>query len=95
MSEIRQPQVGDVVIFVDEHAKRHNALLTAVHGTSVADGAETYHPAVNVVFVTDDSSKTDPYGSQIERETSVVHRISQSAHGMYWEYPLPGEVVTR
>jgi len=82
MSEIRQPQPGDVVIFVDEKARKHNALLTAVHGAA----AEGYQPSVNLLWVTSDPSKTDPYGAQIERSSSVVHRGSQGAHGMYWDF---------
>lgn len=41
-------------------------------------------PSVNVVYVSDDAGEHDPYGNQIKRNTSVVHRTQQSAHGMYW-----------
>jgi hypothetical protein len=42
-------------------------------------------PSINAVYVTDDESKTDPYGRQIERKmTSVPHRSTQTAHGYYW-----------
>lgn len=41
-------------------------------------------PSVNVVYATGDDAKTDPYGRQIERATSVVHKTLQAAHGMYW-----------
>lgn len=100
MSEIRQPKPGDVVIYVDEHSKRHNALLTCVHGEAAMypdhtkdDGSKReYQPSVNLLFVTGDESKTDPYGLQNERESSVVHSGDQGAHGNYWEYPAPGEV---
>jgi len=80
--EIRQPKVGEAVVFVDARAQSHAALLTAVHGTANEHGG----PAVNLVFVTDDTEKRDPYGQQIERETSVVHRKHQSADGMYWRF---------
>ena len=42
-------------------------------------------PSLNVVYVDTDESKTDPYGRQITRSTSVVHHSNQAAHGMYWE----------
>ena len=99
MTEIRQPQPGQTVVFVDEHGKRHDALLTAVHGEAMMvndrlrDGEKVeYQPCVNLLFVTGDEAKRDPYGLQIERESSVVHRCDQSAHGMYWEFHVPGEV---
>ena len=42
-------------------------------------------PSVNVVYVDGDETKVDPYGRQIARSTSVVHRSNQAAHGMFWE----------
>lgn len=69
--------VGQCVDFVDPHGKAHEALVTSVfHGPS--------WPSVNVVLVSDDETKTDQYGRQVERFTSVVHQSNQSAHGMYW-----------
>lgn len=38
-------------------------------------------PSVNVVFVVSDEAKTDSYGRQIDRATSVPHESLQSAHG--------------
>jgi len=83
MSESRQPKVGDHVIFVDSKAARHNALLTAVHGWGPVSNP---HPAVNLVYVTANDEKRDPYGHQLERSSSVVHRSHQSAAGMYWDF---------
>jgi len=70
-------QIGDAVTYVDPVGRSRPALLTAVHGAD-----ET--PSVNLVFVSDDETKGDPYGRQIERETSVVHQSHQGAHGNYW-----------
>lgn len=42
-------------------------------------------PSLNLVFVTDDETQTDPYGRQIARNTSVCHKSAQAAHGMYWK----------
>lgn len=82
MSEIRQPTIGQNVVFTDAHGKGHPALLTAVHGSA----SPAWQPSVNLMFVTDDTSKTDPYGRQIERHTSVVHKEVQGAKGMYWTF---------
>lgn len=75
-------KIGDVVVLVDEHGEEHNALVTTTWGTA---GQE--YPGVNCVFVTKDEGKTDPYGRQIDRKTSVVHQSNQSAPGMYWREP--------
>ena len=72
---------GDIVAYVDEYGKSHNAILTNVWG-----GPNDETPAVNLVWVTDDSTKHDQYGNQIERNISVVHKYNQSAHGRYWEF---------
>lgn len=73
-------KIGDAVILVDEHGVEHKALVTNTWGTS---GQE--FPGVNTVFVSSDESKTDPYGRQVDRKTSVVHQTNQSAPGMYWK----------
>lgn len=70
-------QIGDAVEYVDEVAKPHDALVTAIHGVG-----ET--PSVNLVLVTSDEAQTDQYGRQIKRETSVVHNSHQMAHGRFW-----------
>ena len=92
MSEIKKAKAGEHVVFTDSRGVERSALLTIVHGESLMiparDGQEEqeYHPSVNLVFVTGDDSKTDPYGRQIERESSVVHRKEQGAHGNFWDF---------
>jgi len=54
-------KVGDVVIYTDEIRRDHNAIVTAVWSPDM----------INVVFCSPDDSKTDSYGRQIERSTSV------------------------
>jgi hypothetical protein len=71
------PKIGDPVTFVNPTGKQFSAVVTANWGTGPT-------PSINVVYVTDDTAKTDTYGRQIERNTSVVHRSNQAAHGMYW-----------
>ncbi len=41
-------------------------------------------PCINLVFVEKDENKTDSYGRQIARNTSVQHQSMTQAHGMYW-----------
>jgi hypothetical protein len=73
-------KVGEYVIYVDPVARQHKALVTAVHGDT----------CINAVYVSGDESKTDPYGRQIERQSSLSHRtVLGLAHGNY--YMLPGE----
>lgn len=101
--------IGSPVLFVDAHGVAHHALATAVHtspdyygpdsggpdenGNAWARGVS--QPACNLLFVTSDTSKTDPYGRQIERSSSVVHKSMQSARGMFWcfEGELEGSVT--
>jgi hypothetical protein len=73
-------RLGKMVLFTDAVGKSHHAIVTA-------DWASESYPngSVNLVFVSDDETLTDPYGRQIVRQTSVVHREHQSAHGMFYE----------
>jgi hypothetical protein len=76
--------VGMPVIYADPVAGQHNALITAVWGDPKT------RPCINVVLVSADESKTDSYGRQIERQTSLQYKDIVGVHGMY--YMLPGEV---
>lgn len=78
--------IGQCVDFVDPYGKAHEGLVTAIHGDrkQLENGEWTPVPSINVVFVSDDHAKTDQYGRQLERYTSVVHESNQSAHGMFW-----------
>ena len=67
-------KVGDPVIYVDPVAKQSHAIVTAVWGPT----------CINVVVVSDDDKKTDTYGRQIERHTSLSHVSSMPTHGNYW-----------
>ncbi len=73
----RELEHGTHIIFVDEHGVSRDALVTAWHGESCC----------NLVFVTGDEKRSDSYGRQIERHSSVVHDANQPAHGMYWHWP--------
>ncbi len=77
----KELDVGDHVIYVDSIGRQRHAVLTSVFGDHPYGGTL---PCVNVVFASCDEDKHDPYGRQIERETSVVHKTVQPAHGCYW-----------
>lgn len=74
---------GQHVVFVDSSRVEHDAIVTAWHGTS----------CINVVYGSKDEQKTDSYGRQIERATSVSH-MSQNPYGMFWRWP-DEELVAR
>jgi len=83
-------EAGVPVVYVDTHGVRRHALVTTWHCTSdraawLATGAgET---CCNLVWVSSDPKRTDSYGQQLIRESSVVHQGSQPAHGSYWLWP--------
>lgn len=80
MEQQRRVKVGDPVVFVDQRATQRAAVCTANWGGDIP------HPSINVVFVSGDESKTDQYGRQIQRETSVPHAVNQAAPGYYWRH---------
>lgn len=85
------------IIYVDSHGTRHTAFVTAwwncrtkaedAFGTPPHQCVGEAQGGVNLVFVSKDGAKQDPYGRQIERATSVVHKTSQPAHANYWMWP--------
>lgn len=81
-------KVGDRVVWVDAVGEQMPALVSAIWGTGE-------NPCINVVFVSRDETRTDTYGRQIERQTSVVHKSNQAAHGWYWmhEGDVPNPVA--
>lgn len=73
------PQVGDVIEYVDEVSISHDALVTVYWGGDRPGGA------LNCVYVSGDAEKTDPYGRQLERASSVSRQQEGStAHGRFW-----------
>jgi len=77
--------VGDCVVFVDQRAIPHNALVTAVWGKETYNYPDESGPSLNVVYVSSDPAEQDCYGRQIKRDaSSVPHQKSQMAHGYYW-----------
>ena len=84
-------QVGAPVVVVDSLGKRHNGILTNVFGWGTPEEHFAQYkswPCANVVFVSDDEKKTDPYGRQLERFTSFPHKSSMpGVNGMYFLFP--------
>lgn len=75
-------KVGDWVIYVDEKGQEHNALVTCVFSHTLPPKDED--TSINVVIVNPDPNQEDSYGRKMLRETSVVHKERQPAHGQYW-----------
>ena len=77
------PHIGELVIYTDPKGKEHNALVTADWNMKELSEDST----LNLVYVTDDETKTDQYGRQIARDaTSVTHKSKSSAPGRYWDF---------
>jgi len=97
--------IGCRIIFFDEYRKPHEAIVTNwFHGGP--DGqtvdemvqeardrgvtSEIWMPCCNIVLVSTDTAKEDPYGRQIERHTSVTYGRQQGMKpfiGMCWAWP--------
>ncbi len=75
---------GEPVRIVDEQYGEHVGLVTCVHGSF----GGTFVPCINVVYVSSDPAKRDPYGAQLERLSSLQHRsqgpASMPRPGRYW-----------
>lgn len=85
MSDVVPVSIGDSVRVVDENYNEHTALVTAVHGNF--DTA--YTPCINVVYVSGEEAKRDPFGRQLERMSSLQHLTQGPSQmprpGRYWE----------
>lgn len=91
MVEERELHVGENIIFTDAQCQDHNALVTVVWDP----GTHGNPGCCNLVFVSGDESKTDPYGRQIERHTSVTHVRWSGAPGFCWRYPEEEKPIYR
>ena len=86
---------GQPIRFVDPQGAHHDALVTrwwCWNGEryTIPDAAWVQangEPGCNLVYVTSDKSKEDPYGLQLERATSVTHQTKQAAPGNFWYWP--------
>ena len=87
-------KIGAAVVFADEHGTLLNAQCISVFATKVEgpDEETTWKdgeigPTINVAFADPDATKTDSYGRQFRRETSVPHKSGSTAHGYWWVLP--------
>lgn len=90
MREDSDYKVGAPVVYVNQYGRPQNALVLIWWNGGVPASqfrASNGEPGCNLVLVSEDETKNDPCGRQIERETSVVHKSRQSAHGRYWRWP--------
>lgn len=81
--------VGATVVYVDPVGVQSPALVTAVWG----DPKDC--PLINLVYVDPDANRTDSYGRQISRQTSLHHRSAYAVHGQYYMMPddTPNPIV--
>ena len=87
---MREYTAGVPITYVDPHGVRRAALVTTWHCSNnrehwLASGNQ--ETCCNLVWVTSDPRRTDSYGQQLVRESSVVHKGSQPAHGSFWTWP--------
>ena len=104
MNNERAFKTGTRVIFIDSLRQPHEALVTtwwhnAEHGKTEGELREYYEkngftpvslPLCNLVIVSSDTSKEDPYGRQIERVTSIPYGRDQGMTpflGYCWCWP--------
>lgn len=83
----RKYEVGQHVMYIDSLGVAHKALVTVWWMDVEFYRAENGEPGCNLLYVSGDQLKTDCYGRQIERSTSVVHKTKQSAPAFYWCWP--------
>lgn len=83
-SQVKPVTAGDVVQVVTESYEDRAALVTVVHG-EFCEGQPP--PCINVVYVSSDPAKRDPYGQQLERMSSLQHESATTnmpRPGRYW-----------
>ncbi len=78
--QVKPVAVGDSVKVVTEDYEERTALVTCVHG----EFRNGQVPCINVVYVSSDPAKRDPYGQQLERMSSLLHANSMP------DMPRPG-----
>ena len=77
-------RAGAHVRFVDERGRGRPALVTAVWREPGRE--DDQFAAVNLVIVSPDERRIDPYGRAIERRTCVVHHSRAAVPTGFWSY---------
>lgn len=70
----KEVAVGDVVTYKDEVGTDHQALVLHVHSQNT----------INLLYLSSDEAKSDSYGRQIERASSVQRKSEWTANGRYF-----------
>lgn len=89
-------EIGQAVIFSDEHGVEHDALVTQNWGNPGFDADRPFQhdsdpaktnwpPAINIVYIAKDERK-DQYGKQTVHESSVAFKATTTAPGRYWRF---------
>lgn len=73
--------IGLPVEYVDEYRNFHIALITKCWSVQ-EDDTPKY---INLVYVSEDESKTDQYGRQIQHSTSVYRKDEFNAAGRHFD----------
>jgi hypothetical protein len=68
--------IGDVVTIKTEDGKKVNGLVCCVHNENL----------INAVFISPEPAKSDSYGRQVDRYSSLQH-YTQNSVGRYWQLP--------
>jgi hypothetical protein len=83
----RDYTIGQHIKFVDPHGIARDALVT-IWWDGMSGYSSKNEPGCNLVYVSEDPQANDQYGRQLAgRQTSVVHKSAQPAHGNYWCWP--------
>jgi len=90
----KSPKIGERVIYFDSFGMEHEALCTDNFGAyekTNEDGTKeivySENPSINVVLISPDKRRTDTYGRQVERFTSVGTWVYASAWGNFYAHP--------
>ncbi len=91
-------EVGAAIVFITPDRVRVNALVEVVHcgKPTVEEHLALYGnlPCINLLFLSPDPAKTDQYGRQKERASSVSHgKVQGEPQGYCWLWPEEAEAL--
>lgn len=86
MTDRRIPKVGEAVKIKTETRELVDGLVVCVHGVGSEWQGQFILPSINAVFISPDAAKSDSYGRQTERYSSLQHFDQTKQSGM----PAPG-----
>lgn len=84
------PAVGDVVEVCTENRTKVRGIVCAVHGKGYEIDGVLMQPSINVFYASPDAEKSDSYGRQVDRLSSLSHFASGPSKmdnpGRYWQF---------